>query len=96
MRAIPASEETMQILVPLRLYEKEQTPLGPSKTVAFLEELMFLMNLSNTKEVVTYQEGLVAYSVYVNNLEVNPDRWNSMDHNLEGICMVELHTVIHP
>jgi hypothetical protein len=96
MRAIPASEETMQILVPLRLYEKEQTPLGPSKTVAFLEELMFLMNLSNTKEVVTYQEGLVAYSVYVNNLEVNPDRWNNMDHNLEGICMVELHTVIHP
>jgi hypothetical protein len=96
LRAIPASEETMQILVPLRLYEKEQTPLGPIKTVKFFEELMFLMNLSNTKQVVTYQEGLVAYQVYVNNIEVNPDRWNSMDHNLEGICMVELHTVMHP
>jgi hypothetical protein len=96
LRAIPASEETMQILVPLRLYEKEQTPLGPIKTVKFFEELMFLMNLSNTKQVVTYQEGLVSYQVYVNNIEVNPDRWNSMDHNLEGICMVELHTVMHP
>ena len=96
LRAIPASEETMQILVPLRLYEKEQTPLGPIKTVKFFEELMFLMNLSNTKQVVTYQEGLVSYQVYVNNLEVNPDRWNRMDHNLEGICMVELHTVMHP
>ena len=96
LRAIPAAEETMQILVPLRLYEKEQTPLGPAKTVKFFEELMFLMNLSNTKQVVTYQEGLVSYQVYVNNIEVNPDRWNAMDHNLEGICMVELHTVMHP
>jgi hypothetical protein len=95
-RAIPSVEETMQILVPLRLTEKEKGPYGPAFGTSFLEELDFLMALSNSKQVVTYQEGNRAFSVYVNNLETNPTRWNGMDQGLEGIIMVELHTTIHP
>jgi hypothetical protein len=96
MRAIPSSEETMQILVPLRCTEKEKGPYGPARGTSFLEELDFLMALSNTKQIVTYQEGNRAYTVYVNNIETNPTRWNGMDQGLEGIIMVELHTTVHP
>ena len=96
LRAIPSIEETMQILVPLRLTEKEKGPYGPARGTAFLEELDFLMALSNSKSIVTYQEGLRSYTVYVNNIETNPTQWNHMDQGLEGIIMVELHTTTHP
>jgi hypothetical protein len=96
LRSIPSVEETMQILVPLRLTEKEKGPYGPAKGTAFLEELDFLMALSNSKQVVTYQEGNRSYQVYVNNIETNPTRWNGADQGLEGIIMAELHTTTHP
>jgi hypothetical protein len=97
LRAIPAAEETMQIIVPCLLGEKV-TPTQLS-TVAvgtsFMEELDFLMALSNSKQVITYQEGNRSYSCYVNSLETNPSRWNPMDQGFEGIVLVELHTVTH-
>jgi hypothetical protein len=96
MRSIPSAEEVMRILVPLRLFEKEQPPHGVIRGNNFLEELDFLMALSNSKQVVLYQEGLRSYSVYVNNLETNPERWNDMDHGPEGLVLVELFTVTHP
>lgn len=96
MRSIPSAEETMQILVPLRLTEKEKGPYGAAVGTAFLEELDFLMSLSNSKQVVTYQEGNRSYQVYVNNIETNPTRWNGADQGLEGIIMCELHTTTHP
>jgi hypothetical protein len=96
MRAIPSTEETMQILVPVRLTEKEKGAFGPAKGTAFLEELDFLMALGNSKQVVTYQEGRRSYTVYVNNIEANPTKWNGMDQGLEGLVMVELHTTTHP
>jgi hypothetical protein len=96
LRAIPSVEETMQILVPLRLTEKEKGPYGPAKGVNFFEELDFLMGLANQKSIVTYQEGVRSYTVYVNNIEVNPTQWNRMDQGLEGLVMAELHTTVHP
>jgi hypothetical protein len=96
LRSIPSVEETMQILVPLRLTEKESGSYGAAVGTAFLEELDFLMALSNSKQVVTYQEGNRSYQVYVNNIETNPTRWNGADQGLEGIIMAELHTTTHP
>jgi len=96
LRAIPAVEETLQILVPIRLHYMEQTPNGPAKNASYLDELDFLMSLANTKSVVTYQQGLTSYQVYVNNIEANPEYWNSGDNSPEGIVMVELHTTSHP
>lgn len=95
LRAIPSAEETMQFIVPLRLIEKVQGSYGPAQTVDFMDELDFLMTLSNTKQIVAYQEGIRSYSVYVNTLELNPTRWNDMDQGLEGIVLVELHTMTH-
>jgi hypothetical protein len=54
------------------------------------------MGLSNSKQVVTYQEGNRSYQVYINNIETNPTRWNAADQGLEGIIMAELHTTTHP
>jgi len=96
LRAIPASEQTMVISVPLRLHPLEQTPLGPAKDIAFLEELEFLDALDNSKQIVKYQEGLRSYDVYVNGMDFRSDQWDRMDHGLQGICLVELHTAKHP
>jgi hypothetical protein len=97
MRSILSAEETMQIILPLKLEEKVGAGYagGQVRGMNFLEELDFLMALSNSKQVVTYQEGRKSYSVYVNSIEVNPERWNDMDQALEGIVAVELHTVSH-
>ena len=97
LRAIPGVEETMQFIVPLILTEKVVAipGLGRSLGQDFLGELEFLMALSNSKQIVTYQEGRRSYSVYVNSLEVNPTRWNTMDQNVEGLVAVELHSVTH-
>jgi hypothetical protein len=96
MRAIPASEITMQFMVPLRLTPLEQTPLGPAKAVNVIEEMDFLMALNHTKQIVKYQVGEMSYDVYINSIDFRPEQWNRMDHYLQGILMVELHTVRHP
>lgn len=96
IRAIPAAEMTMQIIIPLMLMEKVQGGSRAVTAMAFMEELDFLMNLSQTKQVVKYQEFLRSYDVYINNIEVNPTRINTMDQGLEGIVMVEVFTVTHP
>ena len=86
----------MQIMLPIRLTPLEQTPLGPAKAINVLDEIDFLMMLNNSKETVRYQEGLRGFDVYVNSIDFRTDQWNRMDHHLQGIVMVELHTVSHP
>lgn len=93
MRAIPSPESTIEFLVPLRLYSQEQTPLGSAKVVDFLGELEFLDTLVSAHEIVRYQEGLRSYDVYVNNVEMAGSFWNNLEHGLEGICVVQMHTI---
>lgn len=92
LRGVPAPEGTLQFIVPIRLTDLEQTPLGPAKTVGVLDEIDFLFSLASSKDIVKYQEGTRSYDVYVNAVDFRADQWDRMDHNLMGICMVELHS----
>lgn len=93
INSIPAVSGIMQFIVPVRLHEKERTPLGPAKLINVFEERDFIMSLVHSRQVVTYQEGRASYSVYVVNCEDQPDNWDTMQHNLEGIVLVEMHTI---
>jgi hypothetical protein len=93
LNSIPAVSGVMEFLVPIRLHDKERTPTGPAKQLWVFEERDFLMSLVHSRQIVTYQEGTAAYAVYVVNCEDQPDNWDSMRHNLEGILMVQMHTI---
>lgn len=93
VNSIPAVSGVMQFLVPVRLQEKLRTPWGPERLLNVFEERDFIMELVHSAQVVTYQEGRASYQVIVTNCEDQPTQWDSMDHVLEGITIVELHTI---
>jgi hypothetical protein len=91
--SVPAVSGVMQFIVPVRLHEKERTPLGMAKLINVFEERDFIMSLVHSRQIITYQEGRASYPVYVVNCEDQPDNWDTMQHNLEGIILVEMHTI---
>jgi hypothetical protein len=93
LRAVPTPEAMQVFIVPLRLEQKTQTPNGAIQMVNVFEELDFISDLVRTQRIVRYQEGLAAYDVHVVNMEHRPEQWERMDSLLEGLTLVELHTV---
>lgn len=93
LNTVPAVSGVMQFIVPVRLHAAERTPLGAAKLFNVFEERDFIMSLVHSRQIVTYQEGRAAYAVYVMNCEDQPDSWDTMQHNLAGIVLVEMHTI---
>lgn len=96
LRALPAPDATQRFLIPLRLFEKEQTPKGPIRALDVLNEIDFLATLVKNQSVVVYQEGHSSYTVHLANIEVgggSTGQWNDPDSRMEGITMVEALTM---
>lgn len=93
LRAIQAVDGTKRFIVPLRLERLTQVPNGPAVGVDVASEIDFIDSLITHRAVVKYQEGFNAYDVYVMNMRQRPEQWAEMDAVLEGILLVELHSV---
>lgn len=84
-----------QIMVPLLIKEYILSESGEGYRAPYnpLDEFTFLDNLANTKALQVYQEGSLAWNVYVSGIEVMPEDWTEDKSFFNGVIMVTLITV---
>lgn len=84
-----------QIQVPLIIKDYILTESGEGLKAPYtpLNEYLFLKNLADTKALQVYQEGGLAWNVYVAGVEVMPEDWTADRSFFNGIQMVTLVTV---
>jgi len=92
-RAIPAPQTTERIILPVVLKSDVTLPSKAKAKQDLAEVLDFIKGLVVSQEVVSYQEGNTSEDVYVVNFEQQPSQWNSRQHLLESITLVELLTL---
>lgn len=84
-----------QIQIPLIIKDYITTESGEGLQAPYnpLNEYIFLKNLADTKALQVYQEGALAWNVYVAGVEVMPEDWTADHSFFNGIIMVTLITV---
>jgi len=84
-----------EIIVPLIVHDVVRTDQGEGLDVRMntLDHYLALKNMADTKGLQVYQEGAVAWNVYVSEVEVQPSDWNAEDSFFNGTILVRLVTV---
>jgi hypothetical protein len=94
--AVPLASSAEQVIVSIILRDEVRAdPSDQAPVIAFNveEEIAYLTDLARNRKVVVYQTGSTIETLYVNNLEQKPDRWDYGNRHLEGIANVELRTM---
>lgn len=84
-----------QIVVPIIWKDREKTPMGDGQPF-FLDleaEWAYLQGLLVQGGPFIYQEGALSYTCYVDQIELDGEKWNDQKTMLEGILSVKLLTV---
>lgn len=84
-----------EIIAPLIIKEYIQSESSEGVRLPYrpVDEYLFLKNLADTKSLQIYQEGSLAWLVYVSEIEVKPDDWTSDESFFNGIILVRMITV---
>lgn len=95
LKGLPTPVPIDTIRVPLIIEETVDTIVGDGDQVRYntLDEFVFLKSLVSSRQVVTYQEGGRQERVYIEALEIKPQRWNSDRSFFEGIIVAQLKTL---
>jgi hypothetical protein len=91
---VPTPQRVDQFLVPIVLHTKVVNDQGDGAehyqdTKAEFEHLK---SLEAAKNIVVYQEGHTGYEVYIDGLEMRPEKWNDERSFFEGLLFVRLLT----
>lgn len=92
-RVTPVLSE--EIIVPLIIKDEVLSESGEGLKAHYntLDHFLFLKNLADTKALQVYQEGASAWTVYVSEVEPQPDDWNADYSFFNGVILVRLITV---
>jgi hypothetical protein len=95
-RALVTANRQDQIVAGLIWADQVLSPVGDGTSVAFdlVDEWNFLKGLEATGQVVTYQQGDLAWLVFIDQIEMKPQRWNDTKSMFEGIVEVKMLTVV--
>lgn len=92
-RVTPVLSE--EIIAPLIIADYVQSESGEGQSIPYnpLAEFLYLKNLADTKALQVYQEGSVAWNVYVSELELKPADWSADNSFFNGVILVRMITV---
>jgi hypothetical protein len=97
VRAVPATGGVERVLMAVRLHALETSSAsdveGTDIAVDVDYELDYLRELAKTGRVVALQRADRSEDVYVKDVGFKPDRWSWDQKALEGIALVEMHTL---
>ena len=94
-RAMVVAVRQDQIVVPIIWADRVETPWGDGDPL-FMDlqaEWQFLKGLEAQGIAFIYQEGVNAYTAYVDQVQLDATKWNDQKQMLEGILSCKLLTV---
>lgn len=93
--ALPIVRRQDQIIVPIMVGREVMSPVREGATVPYDPATVFkrLKDLETAGTPVTYQEGNFGYTVYIDQIEVKPDKWADDFSFFEGVFLVKLLTL---
>lgn len=96
LRSAPMTGPVQSITVPIIMRSVVRSSASDAEAVEVTfdvgAEIAYLLNLTQ-QEIVSYQEGSRSEDVYVANVMVKPEAWSWDNKVLEGMVLVELHTL---
>lgn len=92
-RVTPVLSE--EIIAPLIIHDEVRSESGEGLRIHYdtLDHFLFLKNLADTKALQVYQEGAVAWTVYVSEIEIQPADWNLENSFFNATILVRMITV---
>jgi len=96
LRGLPTPPPVDEITLPIILRTFVVNDVGEGQQVYedIRSQFDYLHSLVSTRRIIRYQEGLTSENVYVDGLEVQPEKWSSDRVFFEGMVMVRLKTVV--
>lgn len=84
-----------EIIAPLIIHDYVQSESGEGQRLPFnpLTEYLYLKSLADTKSLQIYQEGSVAWTVYLSEIELKPSDWSADNSFFNGTILVRMITV---
>lgn len=94
-KALAVSPRQDEIIVPIILKTRVDSLEGEGEPLYYdtLAEYQYLQNLVQTNQIVSYQEGTTSTVVYVDQIEVAPEKWTDDRRFFEGLVTVRLVTL---
>jgi hypothetical protein len=94
-RAMVRAVRQDQIVVPIIWADVALSPQGDGTRIHYdlIAEWQFLKGLEQAGTAFTYQEGALSNIAFIDQIELQPDKWNDQKQMLEGILSVKLLTV---
>lgn len=95
LKGLPTPTPIDTIRVPLILKDTVATIVGDGDDTVYdtKAEFEFLRSLVSSRQVVVYQEGARQERVYVEALEIKPEKWNTARTFFEGVVIAQLKTL---
>lgn len=92
--ALPTPPRVDRFIVPILLFSKVRNHQGDGAELSYdtLAEFQYLKDLEASKTLVAYREGKITEQVYVDSIEMKPEKWNDDTSFFEGICYVQLYS----
>lgn len=96
-RAIPTPYRTDEIIVPVRLFTEVLTSVphgeGADLWQDVLGEFLYLKGFEGIGSIVRYQEGATSYDVYIDGIQLKPEKMTADANFFETLMLVRLLTV---
>lgn len=95
VQSLAVPSRTDEFIVPLIVKDKVETQVGGGQPHSYqtLDEFLYLKSLEATGNLITYTEGARTYQLYLDAVEVQPDKWNDKKSFFNGNIVVRMLTV---
>lgn len=95
IRSLITPKRMDEIILPIIMKSRVEGIQGEGQPQWFnvLSEYQFLWSLCNEGIICSYQEGPTTYSVYIDRVQVKPEKWTDEREFFEGVILCRLLTI---